>query len=155
PSYNVRGSVKGLCDDAIESLLSSGDVYFRLNYENKTLDSNLRMRGGGNYNKNGKYINSGFDNFLLFIGGSGGALSAISFPIYRGSGDFSAYMCFAVTGCFGSCAMAFYEARRTKAAIAFKKIDPDGPTSEIFVGLKDLAANAASNLKDMSQKIEN
>ncbi|MCX7342530.1 MAG: hypothetical protein NT128_00040 [Proteobacteria bacterium] len=25
PSYNVRGSVKGLCDDAIESLLSSGD----------------------------------------------------------------------------------------------------------------------------------
>lgn len=47
PSYNVRGSVKGLGNDAIESLLSRGDVYFKLDYENRILDSNLRMRGGG------------------------------------------------------------------------------------------------------------
>ena len=46
PSYNIRGSVKGLSDEAVKSLLSSNDIYFRLNYEAKVLDSNLRMRGG-------------------------------------------------------------------------------------------------------------
>ena len=44
--YNVRGSAKGLSDDVVESLLSRGDIYFRLNYEAKILDSNLRLRGG-------------------------------------------------------------------------------------------------------------
>ena len=46
PSYNIRGSTKGLDSNVIESLLLRGDVYFKLDCKNQVLDSNLRMRGG-------------------------------------------------------------------------------------------------------------
>lgn len=59
PSHNVRGSVKGLSNDVIENLLKSGDVYFKLDCENKTLDSNLRMRGGMKDGYNTMYVGDG------------------------------------------------------------------------------------------------
>ncbi len=47
PSYNVRGDVKRLSNEVLEGLLSHNDLYFRLDCERKTLNSNLRLRGGG------------------------------------------------------------------------------------------------------------